>query len=262
MAPRPYTGNTDAAGVTGARPGTKRFQDYLCFLFQMKNFGIYANRTVRGSSSRKPPVSVHATGRAMDTGGTPEQVKALLEFLYAYRDRLLIEELHDYRNVWVPGKGFGAGYRCNRDRGGIFSGWKVYTKNTIGPGGYWVHSEIAPEMADNPAKVDKVFKAIFADNANTTEPTVATTPTPKAKAKPKPVFEYPGAPIKVQSSNADAVKRIQEALKITVDGKFGLQTKKAVGAFQSANNLKVDGIVGPATWAKMFGSVKALEAMK
>jgi len=97
----------------------------------------------------------------MDTGGTPEQVKALLNFLFAYRDRLLIEELHDYRNVWIPGKGFGAGYRCNRDRGGIFSGWKVYTKNTIGSGGNWVHSEIAPEMADNPAKVDAVFKEIL-----------------------------------------------------------------------------------------------------
>ena len=32
---RPYTGNTDPA--KGARAGTIRFQDYMSFLFQMKN---------------------------------------------------------------------------------------------------------------------------------------------------------------------------------------------------------------------------------
>jgi hypothetical protein len=84
---RPYTGNSDPTSRT--RPGTKRFQDWLCFLFQMRNLGIYSNRTVRGSGSSNPPLSVHATWRAMDTGGTPEQCKALINFLYAYRDRLI-----------------------------------------------------------------------------------------------------------------------------------------------------------------------------
>lgn len=154
---RPYTGNTDPA--TGARPGTKRFQDLLCFLFGMRNLGIYANRSIRGTG--KNVLSVHATGRAMDTGGTEKQCKELINFLYQYRDRLLIEELHDYRNVWIPGKGFGAGYRCNRDDGGLLGGWRVYDKNTIGAGGLWVHSEIAPAMADDPAKVDAVFTEIL-----------------------------------------------------------------------------------------------------
>lgn len=156
---RPYTGNTDPS--TGTRPGTKRFQDLLCFLFGMRNLGIYSNRTVRGSGLANPPLSVHATGRAMDTGGTEKQCNELINFLYQYRDRLLIEEIHDYRNVWIPGNGFGAGYRCNRDDGGLLAGWRVYTKNTIGAGGLWVHSEIAPEMADDPAKVDAVFTEIL-----------------------------------------------------------------------------------------------------
>ena len=154
---RPYTGNSDPTSTP--RPGTKRFQDYLCFFFQMRNLGIYANRPVRGGSG----LSVHATWRAMDTGGTPEQCKALIDFLYAFRDRLMLEELHDYRNVWIPGKGFGAGYRCDRDTGGLLSGWKVYTKSTIGPGGNWVHSEIAPEMADDASKVDAVFTEIITE---------------------------------------------------------------------------------------------------
>jgi peptidoglycan hydrolase-like protein with peptidoglycan-binding domain len=37
----------------------------------------------------------------------------------------------------------------------------------------------------------------------------------------------------------------------TVDGKVGSMTKKAVEAFQKANNLKADGKVGPKTWAAL-----------
>ncbi len=158
---RPYTGNKDAVGVKGARPGTVAFQGLMVFLFQMKNLGIYANRSIRGTGSSKPPLSVHATGRACDLGGTPKQVKDAIDFLNAFRHRLMLEEIHDYRNVWIPGKGFGAGYRCSRDNGGMFSGWKVYTKNTIGSGGNWVHYEIAPQMADDPALVNKVFTDIL-----------------------------------------------------------------------------------------------------
>lgn len=38
-----------------------------------------------------------------------------------------------------------------------------------------------------------------------------------------------------------------------VDGDFGLDTKKAVLAYQEANGLEVDGKVGPKTWAKLLG---------
>jgi murein L,D-transpeptidase YcbB/YkuD len=52
------------------------------------------------------------------------------------------------------------------------------------------------------------------------------------------------------------VKQIQNALaaqgyKVSVDGKFGAQTAQAVKSFQTKNGLKQDGIVGPATWAKL-----------
>jgi len=146
---RPYTGNSDPAA--GARPGTVRFQDYMKFLFQMKNLGIYANRPVRGGSS----LSVHATGRACDLGGGNGQIVAAITFLEAHADQLGVEEIHDYGNRYKPGK-HGAGWRCDRNA------WKIYDKPTIGsPGAAWVHYEISPDMADNPAKVDAAFKAIL-----------------------------------------------------------------------------------------------------
>lgn len=146
---RPYTGNTDPA--TGARPGTVRFQDYMRFLFQMKNLGIYANRPVRGGSG----LSVHATGRACDLGGGPGQIVAAIQFLERHADQLGIEEIHDYGNRVQPGQ-HGAGWRCDRHA------WKIYDKPTIGsPGAAWVHYEISPDMADHPDRVDAAFKSIL-----------------------------------------------------------------------------------------------------
>ena len=149
---RPYTGNTDPAN--GARPGTIRFQDYMRFLFQMKNLGIYSNRPVR-SGQPNPPLSVHATGRACDLGGGPNQIIAAIQFLERHADQLSIEEIHDYGNRVQPGQ-HGAGWRCDRNA------WKIYDKPTIGsPGAAWVHYEISPDMADSPDKVDAAFKAIL-----------------------------------------------------------------------------------------------------
>jgi peptidoglycan hydrolase-like protein with peptidoglycan-binding domain len=50
----------------------------------------------------------------------------------------------------------------------------------------------------------------------------------------------------------DAVKQIQEALKIQADGFFGAKTEQAVKEFQTAQSLEVDGIVGPRTRAKLI----------
>jgi len=50
----------------------------------------------------------------------------------------------------------------------------------------------------------------------------------------------------------DAVKEIQQALKVQVDGFFGPKTEQAVKDFQTAQCLEVDGIVGPRTRAKLL----------
>ena len=67
-------------------------------------------------------------------------------------------------------------------------------------------------------------------------------------------------PLVKMGSAGESVKTLQTRLNAlgyscgTVDGIFGRQTYAAVVAFQKANSLDVDGIVGPKTWAKLGGS--------
>ena len=51
----------------------------------------------------------------------------------------------------------------------------------------------------------------------------------------------------------EAVKQLQMLLGINADGIFGPKTKAAVIAYQTAHNLKPDGICGPLTWASLQG---------
>lgn len=57
-----------------------------------------------------------------------------------------------------------------------------------------------------------------------------------------------------EGSSGPLVKQLQQRLKDkgynpgTIDGVFGLGTKSAVRAFQKANNLEADGVVGQKTW--------------
>lgn len=89
-------------------------------------------------------------------------------------------------------------------------------------------------------------------------PTLAPTPVgPTPKPTPTPA---PGAGIKLSYGMKNAlVGQMQERLKAlgyyggAVDSAFGYTTYQAVRSFQRYNNLKVDGVVGPTTWAAMMG---------
>ena len=54
-----------------------------------------------------------------------------------------------------------------------------------------------------------------------------------------------------KGSCGEYVKKLQRALNLVEDGKFGSLTEEAVKAFQKANGLKPDGIVGEKTWEKL-----------
>ncbi|WP_179865425.1 peptidoglycan-binding protein [Bacillus sp. AFS017336] len=73
----------------------------------------------------------------------------------------------------------------------------------------------------------------------------------KAEFIEKDIVPYPGKPLKVGSKGKD-VERIQRALKVNVDGKFGIATEEAVKAYQKRKGLTVDGLVGQQTWSKLF----------
>ena len=68
----------------------------------------------------------------------------------------------------------------------------------------------------------------------------------------------PDMPMLYRGCTGDAVKTLQEKLNAkgfdsgNVDGIFGAKTYAAVTAFQKANGLGVDGIVGKLTWAKLY----------
>jgi peptidoglycan hydrolase-like protein with peptidoglycan-binding domain len=65
-----------------------------------------------------------------------------------------------------------------------------------------------------------------------------------APAPETPAGEHEGAP-----SEGHAVRQLQSALHLSVDGEFGPLTEAAVRRLQARHGLTVDGIVGPATWA-------------
>ena len=57
----------------------------------------------------------------------------------------------------------------------------------------------------------------------------------------------------------EAVLRLQAALRIVEDGAFGPETLAAVRAFQRAEGLAVDGVVGAQTWAALSRAATGVE---
>jgi len=156
MTKRIYTGNKDGE-AKGLRPGMKVFIEETIKLSNgaLWNNGDFGVRPMRG----KEALSVHATGRAVDLsyrhmppnkGVKNGRLEALrvMKIIVANADALGLEALFDY---WV--KPHGRAWMCTRNA------WENYKKETIhgGGSGDWLHFEISPEMADNPAKMREAF---------------------------------------------------------------------------------------------------------
>ena len=57
-----------------------------------------------------------------------------------------------------------------------------------------------------------------------------------------------------KGSKGEDVKKLQLKLGVEAIGTFGPKTEAAVKAWQKANGLNDDGVVGDATWNKLFGA--------
>ncbi|MBW4460179.1 MAG: peptidoglycan-binding protein [Nodosilinea sp. WJT8-NPBG4] len=87
-----------------------------------------------------------------------------------------------------------------------------------------------------------------------TTPPAANPPATTTPATPSRGTPAAALPVLRPGMEGDAVRQLQQRLRTkkfysgAVDGVFGSQTEAAVRAAQAANDLTVDGIVGPATW--------------
>ena len=155
---RPYTGTKDGA-AKGKRLGTEKLVDLCKRRYPgFSNLGTWVVRDMRGKPGQ---LSVHATGRAADIGyGTAKDARnnaiELFNWLLQNATALGIEEIHDYAF-----SKYGRGYRCSRaDKDGGVIVYKDLASSAGTPGGTWLHVELSPEMADDPAKFEAAWRAI------------------------------------------------------------------------------------------------------
>ncbi|MBD2107229.1 peptidoglycan-binding protein [Nodosilinea sp. FACHB-13] len=113
--------------------------------------------------------------------------------------------------------------------------------------------EANPPTATAPSSTTPPATTPSATAPGSTTPPATTPPATTTPATPS--SGTPAAlPVLRPGMEGDAVRQLQQRLRTkkfyngTVDGVFGSQTEAAVRAAQAANNLTVDGIVGPATW--------------
>ena len=102
--------------------------------------------------------------------------------------------------------------------------------------------------APNPSPTTPPATTPPATNSPSTSPPATTTP---------PASTSASMPILRPGMEGDAVRFLQQRLTAKqvyngpISGVFGPQTEAAVRQLQQANNLAVDGIVGPATWGAL-----------
>ena len=90
-----------------------------------------------------------------------------------------------------------------------------------------------------------------APNGSVAAPAEAIKPSGGAVEAGPMEFKYPGTPVR-RGSKGPQVMLVQAIVGAKADGDFGPGTEAKVKAWQKANGLKDDGVIGPVTWDKMF----------
>jgi peptidoglycan hydrolase-like protein with peptidoglycan-binding domain len=80
-------------------------------------------------------------------------------------------------------------------------------------------------------------------------PQTAAQPGAVEAADPTGTAGTPGTPAPALLDGGNPIARLQQALKLPVDGEFGPETEAAVRRLQERHGMDVDGVVGPSTWS-------------
>lgn len=217
-------GRTPGAPFTRCSPNLDLIKIYVIQRWAGMNLGCYQQRPVRGGTSW----SSHAFGAAWDWGygglgrhngpGRAVVEHEVIPWLVENAEMLGLQRIHDYlgKRYWQVGKG--------------------WVNRSAGSGSDWLHLEVSP--------LTWHWDSPIADRL-----------AGKPVASSKEIgFRYPGQPVGRGSENRGAVSLVQGVVGAHIDGNFGPATEAAVRRWQKANRLTVDGVVGPRTWAKMFGA--------
>ena len=147
------------------------------------------------------------------------------------------------------------------------------TKGTITPAGTikWVAEDGTDLDNDTAVEANKLYKWVFTPSDTANYKPLTGTIKLWSKSTSSGGYYYaptaavvPDMPMLYRGCTGDAVKTLQDKLNAlgynsgNVDGIFGAKTYAAVTAFQKANNLGVDGIVGKLTWAKLYSVSPAM----
>ena len=140
------------------------------------------------------------------------------------------------------------------------------TGSTLNPNAgtlVWVDDTGAALPDTTTVEANKLYKWVFTPSDSTNYESINGTIKLWSKSTSSGGGSYyapvvPDMPMVYWGCTGDAVKTLQEKLNAkgfhsgNVDGIFGAKTYAAVTAFQKANSLGVDGIVGKLTWAKLY----------
>jgi N-acetylmuramoyl-L-alanine amidase len=124
----------------------------------------------------------------------------------------------------------------------------VTSDGIVGPATWSRLFPAPPGEANPPTATTPPATASKPPTTSTTPPATSTTP-PATSTTPSATL-----PVLRPGMEGDAVRQLQQRLRAkgfysgAIDGLFGTQTEAAVRRAQAANDLTVDGIVGPATW--------------
>lgn len=208
----PYQSTPPPPCSGGPRPGVQAFMAYMMDRFGWTSMGIYNCR----------PPSRHAAGAAWDQGvpvgpggsARPELGMQAIDLVLKHGKRLGVTLAIYNRKKW------GAAYPDGKYYGGRH------------PHNDHIHWDFTNAAAENLtyATLVAVLGPVTGDG------------TPDVQFRP--VLRY--------GMTGQYVRELQDLLDIEVDGDFGPNTEAAVKAFQEAQGLTVDGIVGSATWAALL----------